>query len=569
MSTRLLNDPTSIAGLDLTGSAQSKPRHVTLPAGVLPAALLLLVVALPILAVALLALAGDTSWWRHLADTLLLEYATTSLLLCFGVVAAALAIGTTTAWLITSYDFPGRSLLEWALVLPLAMPAYVLAYAYTDFLQFTGPLQTGLRALTGWGWRDYWFPPIHSLGGAILVLSLAFYPYVYITARAAFLDQAACTLEVARTLGCSGWVSLWRVGLPMARPALAAGATFVLMETLADFGAVRFFEVPTFTTGIYRAWYAMASPGTAAQLALVLMLFVAVALLIERSSRGAASFAGPGLRKRQGRPPRLPGWKAGLALLLGSLPLLLGFVLPALVLVSMATGAGDTVSGTRLVELVQHTVWLGALATLLILCTAVAALYVARHGAAAARGLIRLATLGYAVPGVVIAVGLLVTVTSADHALGRLAHQVGAEHAPLLLSGSIAALLYGYLVRFFAVAWNPLDAGLTRVRGSFEDAARTLGCRPLALLGRVHLPLLRTSLLAAGLLVVVDVMKELPATMILRPFNMDTLAVEAFQLATTERLDGAAIPSLLIVAIGLLPVVLLCRVMVRDRRAAS
>jgi iron(III) transport system permease protein len=426
-----------------------------------------------------------------------------------------------------------------------------------------------LRSVTGWGWGDYWFPPIHSLGGAILVLSLAFYPYVYITARSAFLDQAACTLEVARTLGCRGWTLFWRVALPMARPAVAAGLTFVLMETLADFGAVRFFEVPTFTTGIYRAWYAMASPGTAAQLALVLMLFVVAALMLERRSRGSASFAGPGARRRQGRPPRL-GRGAGLAALTASaLPLVLGFLAPAVVLASMAGGAGDTVTTARLLTLVRHTLVIGALATALVLSVAVLSIYVARRGSGAARTLIRLATLGYAVPGVVIAVGLLVTVTTVDHVTATLAHANGWAEPPLLVSGSVAALLYGYLVRFFAVAWNPLDAGLTRIRGSFDDAARTLGCRPLGLLARVHLPLLRTSLLGASLLVLVDVMKELPATMILRPLNMDTLAVEAFQLATTERLDGAAIPSLLIVAVGLLPVIVLCRVMVRDRSATG
>jgi iron(III) transport system permease protein len=255
----------------------------------LPALLLLAIVALPLLAIAILAVGGESSWWAHLVRTLLPEYVLSTVLLCAGVAALTLAIGTGAAWLVTVYRFPGRDVLDWALILPLAMPAYVLAYAYTDFLQFTGPVQTALRGLTGWGWRDYWFPPIHSRGGAILVLSLALYPYVYVTARTAFLDQAACTMEVARTLGCGPWGAFWRVALPSARPALAAGVTFVLMETLADFGAVRFFEVPTFTTGIYRAWYAMGSPGTAAQLALVLMSTVLALVLLERRGRGGAS----------------------------------------------------------------------------------------------------------------------------------------------------------------------------------------------------------------------------------------------------------------------------------------
>jgi iron(III) transport system permease protein len=520
----------------------------------LPAAALLVVVALPLAVIGWLALDGDPAWWAHLASTMLPEYALSTVLLCAGVGTLTLAIGTGAAWLVTVYRFPGRDVLEWALILPLAMPAYVLAYAYTDFLQFTGPVQTTLRELTGWGWQDYWFPPIHSRGGAVLVLSLALYPYVYVTARAAFLDQAACTTEVARTLGCGPWGAFWRVTLPAARPALVAGVTFVLMETLADFGAVRFFEVPTFTTGIYRAWYAMGSPGTAAQLALVLMSAVLALLVLERSSRGQASFAAPGMRKHAANTTRLRGAPALAALAATATPLLLGFVLPALLLVAMALGSSDAIALPRLLKLAGTTLALGGCAAVLILTVAVAALYAARRGGQVGRALVGAASLGYAMPGVVIGVALLVTLGTLDRGLAAIV-------PGLLVSGSIVALLYAYLVRFFAVAWNPLDAGMARIRGSLEDAARTLGCSPWRLLGRVHLPLLRPSLLGAALLVMVDVLKELPATLMLRPFNVDTLAVEAFLMATQERLDGAALPSLLIVVAGLAPVVLLCRMM--------
>jgi iron(III) transport system permease protein len=523
------------------------------------------VVMLPLLAVLALALRADDGWWAHLADTVLAEYVLTTLALAIGVGLVALTLGTGAAWLVTMYRFPGRNLLDWALVLPLAMPTYVLAYAYTDFLQFTGPLQTAIRAVTGWGWRDYWFPSIHSLGGAIAVLSLALYPYVYVTARAAFVEQASCALEVSRTLGCGPFAAFWRVAVPMARPSLAAGTAFVLMEALADFGAVRFFEVPTFTTGIYRAWYAMGSPGTAAQLGAVLMLFVLGAILLERTNRGG-SFASSGIRQRGGEPPRLRGFLGLLALLATGLPLLLGFVLPAIVLATMAVGASDTVATARLVTLTLNTILLAGIAVLVILPIAVLGVYAGRAGGRAGSLLLRVASMGYAVPGVVIAVGLLVAVSWVDHTLSAAAMRFWGIGAGLFLGGTIMAVLYGYLVRFFAVAWTPLDAGMSRIQGNVEDAARTLGCRPLALLGRIHLPLLRASLFGAALLVFVDVMKELPATLILRPFNFDTLAVETFQLATSERLDGAALPSLLIVATGLIPVVLLCRVLRSSQR---
>jgi iron(III) transport system permease protein len=533
---------------------------------ILPALLLCAVVMLPLLAVLGLAVRADDGWWAHLADTVLLEYVLTTLGLVLGVGLVALVVGTGAAWLVTMYRFPGRDVLDWALVLPLAMPTYVLAYAYTDFLQFTGPLQTAIRSVTGWGWRDYWFPSIHSLGGAITVLSLALYPYVYVTARAAFVEQASCALEVSRTLGCGPFAAFWRVAVPMARPSLAAGTAFVLMEALADFGAVRFFEVPTFTTGIYRAWYAMGSPGTAAQLGVVLMLFVLGAILLERANRGRASFAGTGIRQRPGEVPRLRGPAGLLALLATVMPLLLGFVLPAIVLATMATGAGDTVSAARLLTLTRNTILLAGIAVLVILPLAILAVYAGRSGGSSGRLLLRLASMGYAVPGVVIAVGLLVAISWVDHTLSDATTRLWGADAGLFLGGTIVAVLYGYLVRFFAVAWTPLDAGMSRIRGHVEDAARTLGCTPLALLGRIHLPLLRASLLGAALLVFVDVMKELPATMILRPFNFDTLAVETFQLATSERLDGAAVPSLLIVATGLIPIVLLCRVLRSGRR---
>jgi iron(III) transport system permease protein len=534
------------------------------------AALLCLVVAAPLLA--LLSFIGEPTegLWLHLAQTVLGEYARNTALLALGVGALTLAVGTGTAWLVTMYRFPGQRLLNWALVLPLAMPAYVLAYAYTDTLQVTGPVQTLLRDVTGWGWRDYTFPNIRSLGGAVFVLSAAFYPYVYVLARSAFAEQSMCALEVSRTLGCTPFAAFRRVGLPLARPAIAAGVAFVMMETLADFGAVAYFELRTFTTGIYRAWYALGSPAAAAQLATLLLLLVFAVLALEGSARGRGRFANNTTHIFRKERVELRGWRRHLACLACTLPVLIGFVLPALALTSMAINSSEPIGWSRLVELTTNTALLGGGASLVIVGIAVLALFAAqRENSPAAHALLRAAALGYAVPGAVIGVGILIVVGAVDATIDRTAGFLVGAGTGLVLGGTVVALLYAYLVRFFAVGFNPLEAGMAKIGPALTDAARVLGCRPAAVAARVHLPLLRPALISAALLVLVDVMKELPATLILRPFNFDTLAVEAFQLATTERLDGAALPSLVIVAVGLVPVVLLCRMLDRGRGRAG
>ncbi|MDX6749208.1 iron ABC transporter permease [Geminicoccaceae bacterium 1502E] len=534
----------------------------------LPALLLVLLVAAPLLAVFAFLLEPSEGIWAHLAQTVLGEYLRNTLLLCLGVAALAGGVGAGSAWLVTMYRFPGQRFFNWALMLPLAMPAYVLAYAYTDFLQVTGPLQTTLRDLTGWGWQDYWFPNIRSLGGAVFVLGAVLYPYVYLMARAAFLEQSQCALEVSRTLGCTPLASFRRVGLPLARPAIAAGIAFVLMETLADFGAVSYFEVRTFTTGIYRAWYALGSPAAAAQLGSILLLFVFGVLAFERLSRGRARFTTNTTHIHPKQSPRLTGARGLLASLACALPILLGFGLPALLLAWMAVDTGEGIGLGRLGTLAGNTLLLGALASVLIVLLAIGGLASSTfQRGRAARKLLRVAALGYAAPGAVIGVGILVSVGGFDRAVDSASQALFGVPTGLVLGGTIGAVLYGYLIRFFAVAYNPLEAGLAKVTPNLEDAARVLGCGTPGLLARVHLPLLRTSVLAALLFVFVDVMKELPATLILRPFNFDTLAVEAFRLATTERLDAAALPSLLIVAAGLLPVMLLCRMLDRGTGA--
>lgn len=541
-----------------------RPRRASLR-GVGIAAFIVIVVSAPLLAVFSHIGASTEGLWGHLLDTRLAEYLSNTLILILGVGSLTMIFGTGCAWLVTLYRFPGRSWFEWLLVLPLAMPAYVLAYTYTDLLQFVGPVQTALRAFTGWGWQDYWFPNIRSPAGAVLVLAAVLYPYVYVAARAAFLNQSVCALEVSRTLGCTPWQMFWRVGLPLARPAIVAGTLFVLMESLADFGAVSYFEVNTFTTGIYRTWFSYGNPAAAAQLASVLLLFVYALLLIERVSEGQRRYSHTSTRYRPLAPVQLRGAGALSASLFCLLPLTVGFLLPAGILARMAWQARDVWSWRRLWELTHNTALLGLMTCAVILIIALLAAHaVRRDDNRWGRVLMRLGLLGYATPGIVIAVGLLITLGTADrflyHHLDRWGIEVG-----LLLSGTLFAVIYGCSVRFFAVGYAPLEAGFKKIRPGFEDVARTLGASQGRIFVTIQLPLLRSSLLSAALLVFVDVMKELPATMILRPFNFDTLAVEAYQLATTERLDGAAGPALFIVLAGLVPVILLCRAMARSR----
>lgn len=533
----------------------------------LVAALAALLIALPIAQVAgsLLVPSGDT--WRHLADTVLAEYVGNTLWLLIGVGAGVLLVGVPSAWLVSTYRFTGRAWLEWALVLPLAMPAYVIAYAYTDALQFAGPVQSWLREATGWRAREYWFPDIRSLGGAVVLFTLVLYPYVYLTARAAFLQQTLNTLEAARLLGYGTWGSVWRVMLPLARPGIVAGTALALMETLADFGTVAYFGIPTFSTGIYRAWFSLGDKNAAAQLSACMLAFVIGILLVERASRGRARVHGG---QRRAPAYRLHGWRAALALLVCAVPVLLGFAIPALMLCKMALAEGDAQFGPRFVGLVRNSFLLASVTALIAVLAALVIGYAGRGMAAGAgwllRALTRVCGMGYALPGSVVAVGVLVPVARLDNAMSTWLQQQLGWSAGLLLTGGIAALVYAYLVRFLGVALQTVNAGLVKITPGMDAAARSLGHGPGATLRRVHLPMLRGSLLTAALIVFVDVMKELPATFVMRPFNFDTLAVQAYNLASDERLAEAATASLVIVAVGLLPVILLSRSIRRDAR---
>ncbi|MCX8017139.1 MAG: iron ABC transporter permease [Rhodocyclaceae bacterium] len=516
-------------------------------------------IALPVLFVASHLFAGGTGEiWAHLAATVLPEYLANSLWLCLWVGAGTALLGVSLAWLTAMYDFPGRRLFDWALLLPMAMPAYVMAYVYTDLLQFVGPVQTWLRDTFGWQRGDYWFPEIRSLGGAALMFVCVLYPYVYLIARAAFLERGAGAFEAARSLGLSPWRAFWRVAMPMARPALAAGVALVLMETLADYGTVAYFAVPTFTTGIYRAWFSLGDRIAAAQLAAALLAFVLLLVVMEQFSRGRARFHETG--RRRGRRQTLGGWLAAGAALACLLPLGLGLGLPAGWLVKLALAEGDGEFGLRYAVLAKNSFTVAGVSALLAVLFAVLLAYAKRmQPSLLTRWVNRMVGLGYAIPGAVIAVGVLIPVTRLDHWLASRWLAWSGDNPGLVLTGGIAALVYAYLARFLAVALHTVEAGLARITPSMDAAARSLGCTPGESLRRVHAPLLSGSMLTAGLLVFVDVMKELPATLVMRPFNFDTLATQTFTLAADERLAEASTAALAIVAVGLLPVILLVR----------
>jgi iron(III) transport system permease protein len=529
--------------------------------------LLGLLVALPVLSVGANLFAGDTGGtWGHLAATVLPEYILNSLLLSVGVGLGVAVVGVATAWLTAMTEFPGRRVFDWALLLPLAMPAYVMAYVYTDLLQFVGPVQTALREAFGWRRGDYWFPDIRSLGGAIPMFVCVLYPYVYLLARTAFLERGSGTFEAARSLGLSPWAAFRRVSLPLARPAVAAGVALVLMETLADYGTVAYFAVPTFTTGIYRAWFSLGDRVAAAQLAGALLAFVLLLLALERASRGRARFHETG--RRRGERRSLSGWRAWAASGACLLPLLFGFLLPGGLLFHLALGEGDSAFGLRYGVLAKNSLLVAGVSALLAVACALLLAYGLRlaqerrgggFGALLARAANRIVGLGYAVPGSVIAVGVLIPVTRLDHWLATRWLDCFGANPGLILTGGIAALVYAYLARFLAIALHTVESGLARVTPSMDAAAKSLGCGPGETLRRVHMPLLRGSLFSAGLLVFVDVMKELPATLVMRPFNFDTLATQTYTLAADERLAEASTAALAIVAVGLLPVFLLAR----------
>jgi len=528
--------------------------------------LVALILALPVLVVFAHLFLPATDVWQHMRETVLRDYVVNSLLLMLGVGVGVLLIGIPAAWLVSLCEFPGRRLFQWALLLPLAMPAYIIAYTYTGMLDFPGPVQTQLREWFGWGYGDYWFPEIRSLGGAMVMLSLVLYPYVYLLARAAFLEQSVCVLEVSRTLGNGPWAGFMRVALPLARPAIITGLSLALMETLADYGTVAYFGIPTFTTGIFRTWFGMGDPGAAAQLAGVLMTFVFVLIVLERWSRRRARFHHTSSRYTQLPRYHLKGWRRAAALFVCILPVALGFLLPATQLTVWAVGTTDEWMNTEFLRLTWNSLSLAAIAALLAVALALFMAYGQRLRPSWTNAVaVRVAGMGYAIPGTVIAVGVMLPFAWLDNTVDGWMRASFGISTGLLLSGTLVALIFAYCVRFLAVSLQTVEAALGKIKPSMDDAARSLGMPPNRVLRHVHMPIMRGSLLTALLLVFVDVLKELPATLILRPFNFNTLAVRTFELASDERLADAASAALAIVIAGIIPVILLSRTISRSR----
>jgi len=506
--------------------------------------------------------------WKHLAETVLWKYITNSFWLMIGVGCGVLMIGVGTAWLVTLCRFKSSRFFEWALLLPLAAPAYVLAYTYTEFLDYSGPVQTALRNLFGWGYGDYWFPNVRSLWGAIAMLSLVLYPYVYLLARVAFLEQSVCTLEASRTLGCGPWRSFFTVALPLARPAIVAGLALALMETLNDFGTVQFFGVDTFTTGIYRTWFGMGNRVAAAQLAAFLLLFILWLILLERWSRRRARYYQHTGTRRQLPSYQLRGIRAVGAWIACFIPIGLGFLVPAAVLLDMTLKNVSVSLDDRFWSNARNSFILAVITAALAIVIAVVMAYGLRLRSNMGMQLAaRVASMGYAVPGSVIAVGILIPIGRLDNAIDAWMRATFGISTGLLLSGTITALVFAYLVRFLAISFSTVEASLGKIKPSLDEAARSLGLSPTSTLVQVHTPMMWGSLLTAGMLVFVDVMKELPATLIIRPFNFDTLAIRVYNLASDERLAEASGSALALVAVGIVPVILLSSRIAKSRQS--
>ena len=529
------------------------------------------IVMLPIVTVIGVGLiADDENIWLHLFSTMLPVYAWNTLQLVVGVGAGVCIIGVGTAWLVTMCRFPGRRIFEWALLLPLAMPAYVIAYVYTDLLEFAGPLQTFLRNLFGWqSARDYWFPEIRSMGGAIAMFSLVLYPYVYLLARAAFVEQSVGQLEVSRTLGRSAWRTFISVALPLARPSVVIGLSLALMEVLNDLGTVEFFAVNTFTRGIFNVWFGMNNVSGAAQIATMLLIVVLALLATEHYSRRRQRY-----RASYATYHELPAYvlgpkQAALATLACVAPLLLGFVLPATILAGYAFEYYAESLAVRYWSFVVNSLGLSLAAAAMTVALALFLSFARRlRRDPILNAAIRLAVVGYAVPGAVLAIGVLIPFGWLDNVIDGVVRTQFGVSTGLILSGTLFAALFAYVVRFLAVAYGALDASFAKVSVSMDQAARALGAGPRRTLFRVHLPLVGASTISAGLLVFVDGMKELPMTLILRPFNFDTLATHVFEFAGDEQLEPAALAALTIVAAGIIPVIILSRV-IRGSRPGS
>lgn len=519
-------------------------------------AILSLLTLLPLIVLFLFFLHPQKDIWQHLATTLLAELVVNTIVLASGVSLGTAVIGVTLAWLVGVCEFPGRKVFAWALVLPMALPAYVLAFVALGLLDYAGPVQSFLRGV--WPSSRTWFPDVRSAGGVIGVMTLTLYPYVYLLAKSAFETQGKRALEAARSLGLNPVAGFFKVALPMARPWIAAGLMLVLMETLADFGAVSVFNFNTFTTAIYKSWFGFFSLPAAAQLSAVLVVIALFVLLIEQFMQRKMRFTQSGRMSMEETNVRLDGISGWLAFAVCSAVLLLAFVIPVIQLTFWALStAGEEFSG-RYAGLLGRSLLLSLLAMIAIASASLALAYVWRsRGNRLIRLLIRLSTLGYAVPGAVLAVGIFLVASSVDRWLIEILPRSSGLETGRLLGGTIFALLAAYIVRYLAAGFNPIHSAMRRLTSHLDEAAACMGVTGMSLLRRVHIPILRSGIITAAIMVFVDVLKEMPITLMIRPFGWDTLAVKIYELTAEGEWERAALPALALVLAGLLPVLLL------------
>ncbi|MCF5867091.1 ABC transporter permease [Aeromonas veronii] len=516
-----------------------------------------LLLGLPVIALLFSAFSAEGELFRHLADTVLLDYLGNTLGLVVGVVLLSLLFGVPTAWLVAMCQVPGRRALQWALMLPMAMPSYIVAYVYTDLLDYSGPLQAGLRALFGWNSpADYWFPAIRSLGGAAWVLALVLFPYVYLLTRASFLEQSVSLIHSSRLLGCTPWQSFRRLSLPLARPAIMVAVSLVAMETLADFATVHFFAINTLTTAVYDTWLGYGSLATAAKLSCLMLLAVVLLIALERRSRSRQQVFQKFMGHEQPLRYPLKGMSRALAAFWCWGLVLAGFGLPFVILLDYGVRYFELSWTPEFVRFAGNSLAISALTALLAMGIALLLGFFRRlDGGIKSLLPLRIAAMGYAMPGTVLAIGVLVPLTALDFAINDLAEWLGRQGPGLLLTGTITAIVFGYLVRFVAIAIGSVESSMGKISPSLDMAARSLGQGDGGMLRRVHLPLVRRGLFAGAMLVFIESMKELPAALLLRPFNFDTLATHVYQFVSDEMLERGALGAIVIVLVGLLPLI--------------
>ncbi len=529
------------------------------------AVVLTVAVTAPLVYILIHLFSSDWETWRHLASTVLWEYSKNTLILVLGVGALTFIIGVSTAWLTSVFEFPGSRFFAWALILPLAIPGYIMAHIYAGVFDFTSPIQTFLRELFSTSDGQVFYIDVMHIEIIVVILALALYPYVYLITRISFSKQSATLLEAARLHGKSSWNIFRRVALPLARPAIFAGLALVLMEVLNDYGAVKYFGVPTFTTGIFRAWLSLGDKNAAVSLAAVLLVFVIAVLALEKSQRGRLRFDKGSLQPRVFAKVQLKGVRAGLAFAVCAIPVTLGFILPVLQLGLWAGETAGRVVNADFFLLTLNSFLLASGASIVCLVAAILIVYAARlNQTHFMRSMTKISALGYSIPGAVIAIGVMAPFGKIDQFVISWTENYFGFSTGLLLSGTIFALMFAYLVRFLAVSLNPVSSGFANTCNNVDEASRSLGVSPLKTLFKIDLPILKGAIFGAMLLVFVDVLKELPLTLILRPFNFDTLAVKAFELASDELVAESANASLVIILTGLAPVIMLNRLMTKD-----